>query len=107
MPKSHAKSQPHDRKQQRYDRLIVLDYVETYLQAHHYSPSQRIIYRALKMSAPSVAHNALHGLERQGLLIIKTTQRGWPATLEITPLGHERLQEWRAAQADLADEVTE
>ena len=107
MPKSHANSQPKDRKHQRYDRLIVLDYVETYLRTHHYSPSQRIIYRALKMSAPSVAHNALHGLERQGLLSIKTTQRGWPATIEITLLGYQRLQEWRAAQSQIADEATE
>jgi DNA-binding PadR family transcriptional regulator len=107
MPKSHANSQPKDRKQQRYDRLVVLDYIETYLRTHHYSPSQRIIYRALKMSAPSVAHNALHGLERQGLLTIKTMQRGWPAMIEITPLGYQRLQEWRTARADVSDEVIE
>lgn len=103
----NAESKHSDAWQRRYDRLAVLDYIDTYIQTHHYSPSQRIIYRALKMSAPSVAHNTLHALERQGLLAIKPTPRGWPAVLEITPLGVERLRQWRAEREAASDEATQ
>jgi SOS-response transcriptional repressor LexA len=95
MPRSQSKPASESR-QRRYDRLAVLDYIDTYIRTHGYSPSQRIIYRDLQMSAPSVAHNALHALERQGLLTIKTIQPGWPAVLEVTALGGERLRAWRA-----------
>ncbi|HEX6291980.1 MAG TPA: hypothetical protein VFZ66_22530 [Herpetosiphonaceae bacterium] len=104
MPKAESRHQPSHPRQRRYDRLAVLDYIETYQRVHHYSPSQRIIYRALGMSAPSVAHNTIHALERQGLLTISSKQRGWPAELEITPLGYERLQEWRTRRAASSDE---
>ncbi|HEX6290246.1 MAG TPA: hypothetical protein VFZ66_13720 [Herpetosiphonaceae bacterium] len=87
------------RVQRRYDRLAVLDQIDTFQQQHAASPSQRIIARALGLSAPSVAHNALHGLEQAGLLRITITQPGWPAKLEITPAGRERLAAWRAARA--------
>jgi SOS-response transcriptional repressor LexA len=107
MPKTDSNQQPTGRKQRRYDRLAVLDYIETYHRMHHYSPSQRMISRALAMSAPSVVHNAIHALERQGLLTITSTQRGWPAILEITPLGYQRLQEWRAGRTASSDEVCE
>ena len=87
------------RTQRRYDWLAILDYIATFQQTEHTSPSQRMIARALAISAPSVVHNALHGLERQGLLTITPTQPGWPADLTLTPAGHERLQQWRADRA--------
>lgn len=77
----------------------MLDYIDTYQRAHHASPSQRMIARALGMSAPSVAYNAIHALERQDLLTIADRPRGWPAQLHITILGYERLQEWRATRS--------
>ncbi|HEX6292935.1 MAG TPA: hypothetical protein VFZ66_27375 [Herpetosiphonaceae bacterium] len=66
---------------------------------HPTSPSQRMIARALGMTAPSLAHHALHGLERQGLLTITPTLPGWPADLQLTAAGRERLQQWRAQRA--------
>ena len=83
------------RKLRRYDRLAVLDYIDTYQRTHHRSPSQRMIAQALAMSTPSAAHTAIHALKRQGLLIIGLSPRGWPANLTITELGQERLQAWR------------
>jgi DNA-binding PadR family transcriptional regulator len=50
-------------------------------------------------ASPSLAHHALHGLERQGLLTITPTLPGWPADLHLTTAGRERLQQWRAQRA--------
>ncbi len=86
------------RPQRRYDRLAVLDVVDTFQQTHRRSPSQREIVRALQMSAPSVAHNAIHALIRQGLLSSTPTRRGLTANLHLTPTGHQRLAEWRASR---------
>lgn len=92
-----SRSQPDKRKQRRYDRLAILDYIDTYKQTHNNrSPSQRRIREALEMSAPSVAHNTLHRLARGGLLQITTFGRGLGAELDITEAGYAELRRWRA-----------
>ena len=91
--------QPEVRRQRRYDRLAVLDYVDTYKRAHgDRSPSQRRIQTALQMSAPSVVHNTLHRLARAGLLKITSFGRGLGAELQITEAGFAALAEWRSVQ---------
>lgn len=86
-----------DRRLQRHDPLIVLDYVARYQTAHTgSSPSQRQIQRGLGLSAPSVIHYLLHRLERAGLLTITTRGRGLGADLAVTEAGQERLRRWRA-----------
>ena len=83
----------------RCDRLAVLDQIATYQRAHRgRSPSQRLIGLALGLSAPSIAHAAIHALARNGLLVIHPTARGHPADLELTPAGHAALAEWRKQQ---------
>jgi DNA-binding IclR family transcriptional regulator len=91
------------RTQRRYDWLAILDYIDTFQQTEHTSPSQRMIARALQISAPSVVHHAVHGLQRQGLLTIRITRSGWSADLELTPAGHAALAQWRAARAAAED----
>jgi hypothetical protein len=87
------------RRQRRYDRLAILDYIDTYKRTHNNrSPSQRHIRAALNISAVSVVHNTEHRLERAGLLVITTFGRGLGGELEITEAGYEELRRWRAAQ---------
>lgn len=86
-------------KQRRYDRFAILDYIQRYQQVHNErSPSQRRICGEFNISAPSVVHNILHGLERDGYLHIIPLGRGLSADLEITAAGLEQLQIWRAQQ---------
>lgn len=61
---------------------------------HHNSPTQRMMYRALKASAPALALNAIYARERQRLLTIKAIPRGWPAVLKITRIGTDQLCAW-------------
>lgn len=101
--------QPGRPRQRRYDRLAILDYVDTYKRTHNNrSPSQRGIRAALAISASSVVHNMLHRLERADLLTITTFGRGLGAELEITDAGQAELQRWRATrQAATAPDAVE
>lgn len=86
-------------KTRRYDPLAVLAYIAAYQQQNAgRSPSQRRIQAALAMSAPSVAHNILHGLERRGLLRITSYGRGVGADLTLTEAGRAALERWQAEQ---------
>jgi DNA-binding IclR family transcriptional regulator len=93
--------------QRRTDRLAVLDYLATFQAAHGHAPSQRLIQRALGLSAPSVAHTALHALERDGLIRRLPAPRGYRADLQITPAGQERLAQWRAQHRPVDAENSE
>lgn len=94
-----SRQPPHDRRQHRYDPLLVLDYIARYQERYgQQSPSQRRIQKELTISAPSVVHNLERRLVEAGLLRITTYGRGFAATREITAAGHTRLQQWRAAQ---------
>lgn len=74
----------------RYDPLSVLAYIEFYQLSHaRRSPSQRAITASLRISAPSVVHNMLHRLQRDGLVTITTYGRGKTADLQITEIGQE------------------
>lgn len=99
--------QPEGRRLHRHDDLATLDYIAQY-QADHRgrSPSQRAIYRALHMSAPSVAHASVRRLVRGGLLITTDPEPGLAGEMEITDAGRERLQAWRAQRERLAPPVT-
>ena len=98
-----SRQQPGNRRQRRYDRIAILDYIDTYKRTHnHRSPSQRLIRAALNISAASVVHNMLHRLERAELLTITTFGRGLAGELEITVAGYEELRQWRAAQQSSA-----
>lgn len=73
----------------RYDPLAVLQHIHCYQEQHRgRSPSQRMIQAALEISAPSVVHNLLHRMERQGLLTITSYGRGRTGDLMLTEAGH-------------------
>lgn len=88
MPGTPRKS-AHNR---RYDPLAVLQYIHRYQEQHRgRSPSQRMIQVALEISAPSVVHNLLHRLERQGLLMIASYGRGRAGDLTLTDAGQTAI----------------
>ncbi len=86
------------KKLRRYDRMAVLDFIDRYQHNTRRSPSQRRICQALEMSAPSVAHNAVHALVRKGLLEMSVVERGVSADLTITRRGRDQLKRWRREQ---------
>lgn len=95
-------------KLRRYDPLSVLSYIVRYQQEHpDTSPSQRCIQRALTISAPSVVHNILRGLERRELLDILTYERGQSADLIVTEAGQLAVQQWRQQHPSSSETSTE
>lgn len=94
---------------QRHDDMRTLDYIERYQAEQGRSPSQRQIWRGLQISAPSVAHHSVHRLVRAGLLQVQAGDKGLAGEMVITPVGRERLQQWRtqAAQPSAGVIVTE
>lgn len=83
-------------RQRRYDPLMVLSYVFSYQQRPgRRSPSERRIQVDLGISAPSVVHNLLQRLARQGLLTITPYERGQVSDLTLTEAGHAAVERWR------------
>lgn len=88
-----------ERRPRQYDDLAILDYIDSYQQAHRgRSPSQRRITDAVNLSTRSLAHTIIHRLITHGLLTLEVPQPGWPADLEITGAGRDALQVWRTQQ---------
>src|SRR5688500_13057422 len=94
------KQQPGNSKQQRYEPLEVLAYIEEYAQRNpRRSPSERRIQKDLGISAPSVVHTILVRLEHAGLLIITRYGRGHLSDLTLTEAGQTAAQIWQEGQA--------
>ena len=93
-----------DRRWRRYDPLAVLAYIATYQQQHRQrSPSERCIQIALGISAPSVVHNILQGLQHDGLLTTTRYGRGQLVDHQLTPAGQAAVAAAQAVQPAVAE----
>ena len=96
---SQSQPTPPERRQRRYDVMAVLAAISRYQQQNAGdSPSERRIQVDLGISAPSVVHNILHRLQRQGLLVIASYGRGQSGNLTLTEAGLAAVQQWQREQ---------
>lgn len=102
MPKKRGMNQV----QHRYEPLDILAFIATYRERNQgWSPSERQIQKALRISVPSVVHHILQRLEQAGLLTIVRYGRGHRSQLIPTEAGQTAAQLWQEGQ-DAAQEGT-
>lgn len=92
----------------KYEPLDILAFIVTYRERNQgWSPSERQIQKALRISVPSMVHHILQRLEGAELLTIIRYGRGHRSQLIPTEAGQSAAQLWQEGKDATQGETSE